>query len=615
MTTGFKLASPHGVTLAICALASVACKTDPKFENRPLVVYAPRSCPVAQDGAFAVIYGNGDFADASAGVSSVFLRDVGAVLDELPANTRSVIVDVSNPAQNGDWRGIASVASSGPVHVLVWPGGKACRLTRNVEPRADMSFGVFGHHVMIAGGSLLGRVPQTFVGDLTTGIVAPLAFGLGTRRAHATITAFGTGADSEPSPALVAGGENPDTQSALGTAEVYMPKSGASGDIGEFDTERIELSEPRTRHGAVVLATGETLLVGGTGQFGAPLATMELVDPRTRRHRSSGVALLEVPRINPMVLRLASGEILVAGGLDANQQPIPTLEWFSPDANQRAKRPVDLVVGRDRAIVPLETGGALAVVIPSSAVADFKSVWVISADGTLEPGVPIDAGTLDRVRLFRGAEGAPILWTGRRWMRYLPWSGAFQPMVDAPPNGPDGPAIASGDGGLALWLEGRIEGQLYVTGYRFATRSRYGAVKNPLLVEGTLGLAPDRLPTGSMRFDAGKGLALGAGESAFVTDVTYASVDVELDVSAAVSLVLRQEDGRELFIGGAECPFAEPPKSTLRIEREGLEVRVRVDGNEPRRCATDLGAEARVSVGVRGGEGGGVARNLRIFRR
>ena len=609
------------VAFGVSVVASVApsCKLQPTIEERMLVVYAPRSCPVSQSEAFSVIYGSGDFEDAQSAVSSLYLRQVGATLTELPAKTRSVIVDVSQ--QSVGWRGTAEVPHSGPINVLVWPtGNETCVLTRNVEPRTDVTLGVFGRHIMVAGGKLAGQVPHTFVGDLSTGIVEALDFGLGTRRSRATVTAFRAAPNDDPAQALVAGGEDPDTLAALNTAEIYVPKPGAPGDLGDFIRERIDLSEPRTKHGAVVLATGETLLVGGTGQLGVPLRTMETIDPKTHRYRTSGIAILAVARTSPTVLRLASGEILVAGGFDRSNQPVPTLEWFSADASHPTKRPVDLVTGRDRGFVPLEAGGALAVIVPAGGTSDFKTVWVISADGTLEPGLPIDPATLDKVRLFQGTEGAPVLWTGQRWLRWQAWFAAFQPIPDAPANGPSSAAIANGDSGLALWLDDHIPGQLYVTGYRFAARTRYGAVRNPLLVDGTLGLAPDRVtgtPGSSIRFDERGGLELGPGASAFVTDVSYADVTVEVDAFAPPAIVLRQENGRELTVGGAECAFAQKPTTNLRVDRKGTQVRFTIDKDEPRLCPTELSEGARVSIGVRGPDGTGVsyARNLRITRR
>jgi hypothetical protein len=166
-----------------------------------------------------------------------------------------------------------------------------------------------------------------------------------------------------------------------------------------------------------------------------------------------------------------------------------------------------------------------------------------------------------------------------------------------------------------------LAGQLYVRGYRFSTHSRFGAVPNPLLVDSPTGLAPDRLagtPGSSIRFVEGRGLQLGPGASAFVTDVTYAGVNVEIDGGAeAPSIVLRQEDGRELEVGGTGCAFAAPTAKTLRVERSGKRVNVSFDGDDPRECPTELDATARVSVGVRGTPGSAVsyARNLRISRR
>lgn len=608
---------------ALASALIAACKPDPEIAERTLFVYSPRSCPVSQTEAYSVVYGNGDFRDAQNAVSSLFLRDVGTTLSELPMTTRSLIVDVSHPAKSVDWRGVSEVPPQGPINVLVWPGGETCRLSTPVQPRTDVAFGVFGRHLMVAGGKLTGQVPLTFVGDLSTGIVDKLPVGVGRGRSRATITEFRESPDQDPAPALVAGGEDPTMGAALGTAELYLPKPGAAGDIGEFVGEPILLSEQRTKHGAVVLATGETLLVGGTGQFGSPLATMEIIDPKTKRFRTGGVALLAVPRSNPTVLRLASGEILVAGGFSRTNQPVPTLEWFSADASHPTKRPVDLVTGRERAFVPLEAGGALAVIAPSSSgTADFPTVWVISANGTLEAGLPVDPTQLEKVRLFPGADGAPVLWTGLRWLRWSPWFSAFQPVPDAPTNGPSTTAIANGDSGLALWLDDRIENQLFVTGWRFATKSRFGAVRNPLIVDGvgTLGLAPDRA-TGtasrSIRYVQGRGLELGPGASAFVTDATFADVDVDLDLESAPSIVLRQTDGKEIQIGGAGCGFFEPAARTVHVERIGRTVSVRFDQQPVRICPSDLDEGARVSIGVRGVETNGtsVARNLRISRR
>lgn len=619
------------VSGTIAVLALCACKLDPEIVERPLVVHTLRECPVSQSEAFSVVYANGDF-EAAGSVASLFLRETNKELTGLPSATRSLIVDVSHPAKSVDWRGTALVPPSGPVNVLVWPGGEACGFNRNVEARLDSAFVVFGHHFMIAGGrNAGGAVPHTYVGDLTTGFLDQLEFGLATRRARPTVTRFRDARDQDPAPALVAGGEDPDFSTPIGTAEIYRPKPGGEADLGDFERERIELTVPRMKHGAIELVTGETLLVGGIGSAGVPLASMEIVDPKTRRSRSSGVQSLEVARSNPTVLRLASGEILVAGGVD-QRGPVTRLEWFSPDASRRTIRPVDLVSGTERSFVALDAGGALAVVSPTGAAPDFPTVWVISADGSLAPALPLDPALLQKVRLFPGANGGPVLWTGERWLRWEPWFAAFKPISDAPFgknvltdgteifNGPNGPSIANGDSGLALWLDERPSG-IFVRGYRFDTRSPFGVAPNPMLVESTLGVAPDRLaglPGSSISFTKGRGLELREGASAFVTDLTFADVTIDVDVvDQAAAVVLRQDNGAELSVGGPQCAIAQTAKKSLHIERIKRNVAVSIDGGEARPCPTQLDEGARVSVGLRGIGGGSVstAANLRVVRR
>lgn len=623
MRTRSGVAASSVIALGLGLLAA-ACSSEPRIEERPVVVYSPRECPVFEGEAYSVIYGAGDFEPSieRPPIASVFLRDLGQAMLDLPKETRSLVVDVSQ--RDAGWRGLADIPSKGPINVLVWPGGQACRLSRDVERRTAMAFGIAGRHFIVAGGRSLAtvQVPHTYVGDLTTGTIERLEFGLTTRRDWATITAFPSPSDPEGAmSAIVAGGEDPDTGGALQTAEVYRPRPGARGDIGDFDREQITLSEPRTRHAAVTLATGETLLVGGVGTAGAPLYTMEIIDPVARRARTAGVARLAIPRREPRVIRLANGEILVSGGIGP-KGPVPTLEWFSPDASRPTKRPVDLVLGRERSIVPLEAGGALAVIAPEpGSTPNFATVWVISADGTLEPALPLDPETLDVVRLFPGAEGAPVLWTGRRWMRWSPWFGAFEPIAEAPNVGPSLDAIATGDPGLALWLEDGNEAGMRVAGFRFAARTRFGAVPKPLLVTGPEHLAPDRLAGfsgSSIRFDPERGLLLGSGASAFLTDVDFADFELTFEVTAgAPSIVLRFAHGVELEVGGAACALAHSATKELGVRRRGRRVDVRVDGGAFRTCPTEVEQNGRVSVGLRGSQGVGVsgARNLIVTRR
>lgn len=602
------------IVAAAAALIVTACKPAARVEERQVIVYSPRSCPVDQARAFAVVYAGGDFepsADAPP-VASLFLRDVDAPMAALPSATRSLVVDVTHPAQGVDWRGVATVPPQGPVSVLVWPQGETCRLSRNVIPREGAIFGVFGHHLLVAGGraTSAATVPETYVGDLSRGVLDSLKLGLGTRRTKASVTSSRQ-VDAAPTAAIVAGGEDPDTGVALASAEIYVPDATSREKLGDFDRTRVSLSEPRSEHGAVMLHNGETLLVGGMG-LGGPLRTLEIIDPVSRNARLAG-ALLLVPRRAPTVLRLASGEILVAGGVDARGEPVPTLEWFAPDASRPTKRPQDLVTGRERGFVALDAGGALAVIAPTDTSApNFNNVWMITAEGGLEPGVALDPTELEVVRLFPGTDGAPALWTGKRWMRWQPWFGAFQAIADAPTSGPGAGAVASGDAGLALWIEDAVAPSdmsvtgTFVAGYRFSTRSEFAAAPKPLLDDGPAFFVPDRLagPGRPVRYDNAIGLVLGPGASAFLADLTFADVDVDLDVtSAAPYVVMRQTDGVEVEIGGVACAFAAAARQHLHVERRGSAVSAAIDGGEPRACPGTIAEGARVSIGLRGNAG------------
>ena len=81
--------------------------------------------------------------------------------------------------------------------------------------------------------------------------------------------------------------------------------------------------------------------------------------------------------------------------------------------------------------------------------------------------------------------------------------------------------------------------------------------------------------------------------------------------------MLREETGRELTVGGAECPFAVPPVLSLRVKRVGRQVQYSIDGADLRTCRTELSDVARVAIGVRGtnNSGSSFARDLRITRR
>jgi hypothetical protein len=582
-------ASPAPVVVCFALLA--ACSKEPRIETRTVTLHVPAACSLGAS-PYGLFYASGDF-EPPAGPPSGPLTDVGRALTGLPKTTRSLVLDATDESQR-EWRGVAPVDPAGDVDVLVLPYRAPCALSTAVDPRTQAAFGAIDDRraLLVGGVGPDQSVPRTFAIDRTTGAIRALEGDreLFVPRARATITPFGAGG-------IVAGGARPDTGEHLATAEVFVD--------GAFDGQLVPLSTGRSDHGAVVLASGETLLVGGFGPSGV-LRSMEIVDPLTRRARTAGLAALAVPRAAPTVLRLASGEILVAGGRDALGAPVPTLEWFAADARAASRRPRDLVARARQSFCALAGGGALAVIAPdaSDPVATFKSVWVLSADGALEDAKPI-VGALGAVRLFEGSEGAPVLWTGDRWLRWRPWDGAFGALAGAEgASGPPGDIVASGDPGLALWVDGAR-----VNGLRFATRGPFASTpaSRPLLSTSTDLTAPDRLvtpgTTRAIRFDVTAGLTLEDAASVVVTDATFAAVRIDARVTSAVapSLVLRAGTGIEAPIDALHCPLASLAAGAIvHVERERERVRAAVNDADLADCGVTLPPDARVTIAVRG---------------
>jgi hypothetical protein len=607
----------------VFGLATVeGCHGGESGTARVLTTHVSPGCPSggqALDGeGYAKFYGSGDF-DPALPAAGHFLKSAGDVLSEIDPASRALVVDASEGA--GRWLAVSGIAATGNIDVLLLPWMASCALLPALAPdsAAVVSSGatmgpVAPETVLIAGGvtgtdaSQVAAASQ--VVDLSTGSVASITPDLATPRIQATVTAFGAGG-------LVAGGRDVSVGLVLDTAEVYSPELG-----GIDQAQRISLSTYRSDHGAAILVTGETLLVGGVGQDGVTvLSSMEVVDPTTRTVRAENVASLTAARREPVVLHLASGEILVAGGLDASDTPVATVEWFLADVSKASKRPHDLVAGATaRSYIALEGGGALAVFAPPAGPPDpsYQSVWVIDADGSFEAGVPV-AGTLTQPMLFGGAGGAPILWTGDRWLRWQPWSGSFGAFISLDPVSPSvsGPG-SSPDPGAGMWLDPATSA---LTLMRFDTRGTYSPLAGPLLVTDTSDMAPDSLagPVGAS-FDPSLGLVLPPGRSAFVTDRTYADVSIDVDAPTGepAVVVLRDESGSELEIGGASCPapFTAGAASSLHVERRSAKVTWNRTTGGAGTCSTATSAEGRLAIGVRTAADAtrSVVTNLRVAR-
>jgi hypothetical protein len=589
---------------ALAALALAACSASPVVTTRTLTIHAPKACAPGAS-PYALFQPLGDFEAQGATPPSIPLADVGAQLAGFPPATAEIVATVAD-ATSAQWDAHAVLAATGNVDLLALPVGAPCALTDPIGARAGAVLGaVDAGHVLVVGGMASaagGAVPATALVDLTRGTVSTLAAGLLTPRTEATVTAWSGGA-------VVAGGVQPPSSggSTEASFEVY------SSALGDFTGAKFALSQARARHGAAVLASGETLLVGGVDGTGAVLGSMEAIDATTQRARTAGLGQLAVPRADPVVMRLASGEILVAGGVDAAGAPVATLEWFPADASAATTPTRDLVTSSNVAFIPLGAGGALAVVAPDTPSTTFQNTWVISADHELQAATPIVAA-LTAPRLFDGVEQAPALWTGDLWLVWQPWVGSFKALTAAIGGpGPSGDPVASAEPGLGVWTDGTT-----VFALRTGARGPYATppLTSPLLLTDTNLTAPDRLVTdGAVTFDPSTGLSLQPGASVFVTDATFASftLDAETPTGAPPLVVLRDAAGNETILDARSCGFT--PGATIHVERDGDVVKASAGGGALGTCSVAPASGARVSIGVRGeGPNVSVVASLAITR-
>jgi hypothetical protein len=375
---------------------------------------------------------------------------------ELPFNTATVGVDaLANDApvdSGGAFIGHSERRDDDHIDVLLWPEAQACSvLTPDAGypgANAGQALGFSAHAgvALVAGEDADDqRSGSTLEFDTDTGAatVVPREHGtLRVSRAFATITEFGDGL-------LVAGGTDPfaaaASEDASRSAEIYQPVNGG------FDPTLIELWSRRTRHAALTLpATGETLLVGGIAPDSASsgpgqlIRQLEAVSPSTLSSSISGLATLELGRVDPVALVLENGLLLVGGGYATSSDPdaprgtpIGEVEVFSPGATSHAFRP-ELPARAERTFAALPGGGALSVascyqeaspqradctcILPDGTACEANNddqawldAWWIDPDGVPSPvafapgGVLTPCPTSLHPLLVAGSDGAPWL--------------------------------------------------------------------------------------------------------------------------------------------------------------------------------------------------------------
>lgn len=531
----------------------------------------------------------GDF-DASALTSETLTQAPNGSELAFPLETQAVEARGEGGAIR--FLGVGRAAAQRDIDFLWLPEESACDLYRpgpsRPYPLATGGEAVGLHSaervLLVAGGiAAAGDAARALRLDLDTGSASEVPDGMIPGRAFATVTELG------PDALLVAGGIDP-SEGALESAPPIASAVVYEIESGRFDRSAlIALSKPRARHGAVVLDSGDTLLVGGAGPD--PLTSLEIVSPTDRAARVVGLTGLARPRIAPVVLRLDDGRVFVGGGVDAAGDVVPDLEWLAADGSQHLRLSSDVRSAPAPGFAAMPGGAVLAVgvCVPGQSSAERpdcipgrleRQVAWIRADYGVDRLPPLPLSTSDP-RLIPAADGAPYLLAttaagARVLLRFDPWSGAFVAPEHAPELLPvAGTAPIAADPGLFVWLS-PFGDALSIRAFRHGTRNRYSRDVAPLLLAGGAHVAPDRAPLpGSGIVYGAFGLELEARADpprAFVTDTSYADLRLEIELAAPTDAPPRVALGG-VVLGDGDCPWpGDATSSTLLVRRGSSDV-------------------------------------------
>ena len=602
--------------LAAASLLVVGCQGDAAPEARRIVPHRLLDCDVEESGLLLAALG--DFGSTRA--ASVGQEDLKRSRDvDLPTDLRGVEATTLPPAL----RGIGYAEPPEDVHLTMWSTRNACRAVDGqvVPPsQGGQAMTAFdgGGAVLVAGldpgvGGVISDAAFALVWDARTGAKLEPASLKANRVSWASATSFGKGA-------LIAGGLDRKFFPTRYLASALVLRD------GDLQESPIPIGDARARHGAVVLASGATLLVGGEDERGVIDTLVSIAPTDTSPYGTASFFMLGSlarARKLPTVLRLSTDEIFVAGGVDANEDYVPTLEWFSKDGGRCARvcasDPPELAGLEDMAFVALTGGGVLAAGgLVSATGLPSNAVFWIDDDGAVERLAPLTAqqrGTKS-VRLVAAGDAAPWLWNGEAWFRFNPWQNAFAAPDDAPDDGPDDdlPPPLAVDPGLFVWLSrrGLETGTKSATlrGFRYGVRGPYAQDPDFLLADPSH-LAPSRPPRmdGELWADA-DGLHLSALARVVIADTTYGNVVVTGETNGALPTI---ELGTST-IGppSSACPWPHPG-TRFNVTRSGPTILVKVDDRTPTSCT---GPEGRVTIALRGlGADIVTMKRLRVERR
>ena len=564
----------------------------------------------------------GDFPTSNGTGASLSLTAQNAAL-AFPSNTLAVEASARSDSSDRTFIGFSERKPSG-LDFLLWPQGSSCELARGGSYPAGLGGEALGYAsasglLLIAGSE--GFASPAVVGALTfdtrTGrsLVVDPRSAMRQPRSFATVTEFGE-------QLLVAGGEYPIHESASpasvfnDSAEVYDPSRES------FEAAFVPLVLGVTRHAAVTLESGETVLVGGKTTASAASSFIQVVSPASRTAKLLGT--LSVGRSAPTLLRLEDGRLFVAGGEDAQGRPVAALEWLGADGLP-LPAPFDgaraLPPRFDRAYAALAGGAVLAVggcedrapeadedcaraCARGCPAARSEAFW-ISPEGEIQELEPPSAA--QHVSLLPGSDGRPWLIANGaesrdlELQRFNPWQARFEPVRTEIALGAAraAPRFVSTGLDAFTWLSQDPQG-VVLSGARLATRSAFSTdiplvtPRDPDDAARPAHLVPDHAPSADFAYEGGPGalvFAVGAPAAAkpcvWIGDARFGEFSAEISYSSAAAPGLR--------VGTANCA---PPMAgeggRILLERRGINASLTV-GDARAQCTV---SEGRIALGV-----------------
>ena len=174
--------------------------------------------------------------------------------------------------------------------------------------------------VLIAGGTDAGSSPlaSAELFDPATGTFSASATPMANARSSHTATLLADGR------VLIAGGYG--AGGALNSAELFDPATNT------FSMIQSQMTVAHLGHTATLLPSGKVLIAGGANSSGAVGATAELYDPAAVAPAASFTATgaLDTPRIGHAAVLLPTGQVLVVGGCCGQGPALQHAELYDP---------------------------------------------------------------------------------------------------------------------------------------------------------------------------------------------------------------------------------------------------------------------------------------------